>query len=286
MTDAWMPGAERVLAAADGGCLKGGVPRAVWLVLPGDPVRTTARESAESLVRLGRPCHLVWNPLTGDLAQLIPVTRAARALGWPAAHQAQSSQHAPRVRGWGAEATHGLACSPSADPLAPAARDGLPGVNNEGRVCAQIGVIGPPGSPFVHGPVTRLYEIMNWLDEWRVPHVGAGGRAALVPGGQAPHSRRNWARGGHFGASQVPGCAGGGPGAIDINPLTGAPCALPAIWPAAAAGMSAARGGTSGGAGWMPGGPGGTPGGPFRGPARIPAMTWQPRRTPARSAAP
>ena len=237
MTDAWMPGAQRVLTAADGGCLKGGVPRAVWLVLPGDPVRTTARESAESLVRLGRPCHLVWNPLTGDLAQLIPVTRAARALGWPAAaHQVQSSQHAPRVRGWNAEAApHGLACSPPADPLAPAARDGLPGVNNEGRVCAQIGVIGPPGSPFIHGPVTRLYEIMNWLDEWRVPRVGPASRRPQVPGGRAPHRRRDWARGGHFGASQVPGCVCGGPGAIDINPLTGAPRALPATWPAAAA---------------------------------------------------
>ena len=108
MTDAWMPGAERVLAAADGGCLKGGIPRAVWLVLPGDPVRTTARESAESLVRLGRPCHLVWNPLSGDLAQLIPVTRAARALGWPsAAHRVQPGQPLPGAHGWIAEAAPG-----------------------------------------------------------------------------------------------------------------------------------------------------------------------------------
>jgi hypothetical protein len=30
-----------------------------------------------------------------------------------------------------------------------------------------------------------------------------------------------WARGGHFGASQVPGCGNAGPGAIDIDRLTG-----------------------------------------------------------------
>ena len=192
MADAWMPGAERVPSAADGGCLKGGVPRAVWLVLPGDPARITARESAESLVRLGRPCHLVWNALTGDVAQLVPVTRAARALGWPAAaHRGQPSRPYPGTRGWTAEAApHELACRPEpADPLAPAARDGLPGVNNEGRVCAQIGVIGPPGAAFSHGPVTRLPEIMNWLDSWRVPRVGPASRMPQAPGGRAPQSR-------------------------------------------------------------------------------------------------
>ncbi len=261
MTDAWMPGAERVLAAADGGCLKGGIPRAVWLVLPGDPVRTTARESAESLARLGRPCHLVWNPLSGDVAQLIPLTRAARALGWPS--------DSPR-----------LACSPPGEPLAPAARDGLPGVNNEGRVCAQIGVIGQPGALFSNGSATRLHEIVKWLDSWRVPHGGPACRPPQAPAARAPRSRRDWARGGHFHASQVPGCPCARPMAIDSGRPTGAQRQRPAGWPAAAA-----PGGMPSGGGGTPAAPG-TPGGPFRGPARIPAMTRQPRRTPARSAAP
>jgi hypothetical protein len=290
VADAWMPGAERVLTAADGGCLKGGVPRAVWMVVPGDPVRTTARESAESLVRLGRPCHLVWNPLTGDVAQLIPVTLAARGLGWPAAaHRGQPSQHSPGAGGRTADAApHELACRPEpADPLAPAARDGLPGVNNEGRVCAQIGVIGPPGAPFTHGPVSRLHEIMNWLDSWRVPRVGPASRPPEAPGGRAPQRRRDWARGGHFGAAEVPGCTCGGSCAIDINRLTRTSRQLPATWPAAATPGRAgpgrpAPGGTSSGGGHPPGGPGE----PFREPPRIPAMTRQPRRTPARSAAP
>ena len=72
MTDAWMPGAERLSAAADGGGLKGGAPRAVWLVLHADPMTVSARAAAERLIELGRPRHLVWNPLSGDVAQLIP----------------------------------------------------------------------------------------------------------------------------------------------------------------------------------------------------------------------
>lgn len=64
MTDAWMPGAQRVPATADGGRMKGGAPRAVWLVLYANPLLVSARAAAERLIRLGRPCHLVWNPLS------------------------------------------------------------------------------------------------------------------------------------------------------------------------------------------------------------------------------
>jgi hypothetical protein len=34
-------------------------------------------------------------------------------------------------------------------------------------------------------------------------------------------SRVQWARGGHFGASQVPGCENAGPGAIEVDRITG-----------------------------------------------------------------
>ncbi len=49
------------------------------------------------------------------------------------------------------------------------------------------------------------------------------GRAPLpFPHGlTACGSRRLWARGGHFGASQVPGLTIAGPGGIDIEQLTG-----------------------------------------------------------------
>jgi hypothetical protein len=48
--------------------------------------------------------------------------------------------------------------------------------------------------------------------------IGIGVDGAI---GGAEGSRAAWARGGHFGASQVPGCAHVGPGAIDIHRLTG-----------------------------------------------------------------
>ncbi len=343
MTDAWMPGAERLSAAADGGRLKGGAPRAVWLVLDADPMRVSARTAAEHLIELGRPSHLVWNPLSGEVAQLIPAVRAGRALGWadgprwgsrsaglgwgpgPGAGQpgwstgcgwAQAPDSAPgsrarhpdwagdrdwkqqddwtRGREWaqepdwaddpdwtrdtswthGADWTQGIgwthgrgqrqtaaAAGPSpGEPTTPPARDGLAGVNNEGRLCVQIGVIGHPWAPFTDGPVVRAGEIVSWLDSWHVAHGWPAGRPAPFPGSTRPgcQRRRNWARGGHCGASQVPGCSGAGPGAIDIEELTG-----------------------------PPGGQRGTPAPRAPGtPARISAMTWQPRLTAARSAAP
>jgi hypothetical protein len=358
VTDAWMPGAQRLPAAADGGSLKGGAPRAVWLVLHADPMTVSARDAAERLIELGRPCHLVWNPLSGEVAQLIPVVRAARALGWaddprrgprsagpgwgPGARQPgwasgcgwteappwapetdaerqawaagrdwmrpgdwvqrheraqqpgwthdpdRTPGSATRGAGWtqdpdwtpGSGSTHGAdwtqgigwtdgwggrpmaaaAGRPPQEPITPSARDGLPGVNNEGRVCVQIGVIGHGWTPFTAGPVQHAREIVSWLDSWHVARGWPAGRPAPFPGSARPgqQRRRHWARGGHFGASQVPGCSGAGPGAIDIERLTGP--------------LSGQRGAS---------GPRGS-----GSPARISAMTRQPRLTAVRSAAP
>src|SRR6202034_672300 len=116
-------------------------------------------------------------------------------------------------------------------------------VNAEGRVCGKIGVRALASEPFTNGPMIGVEAIMGWLDSWGVPRrwpggqpgswteVGrAGGRAGVVGVGTggvggavggADGSRAVWARGGHFGASQVPGCAHVGPGAIDIHRLTG-----------------------------------------------------------------
>ena len=335
MTDAWMPGAQRLPAAADGGCLKGGAPRAVWLVLHADPVTVSARDAAERLIELGRPCHLVWNPLSGEVAQLIPVIRAGRALGWadgpqqgprsaglgwggqpgwgsgcgwadPAGRPGRSGgpdwaatatgrsratgrrttsgrssrtgpgpglDAGPRLDPWGGldaghrldprfgRAADGRGGGPPEEPIAPSARDGLAGVNNEGRVCAQIGVVGHGWAPFTTGPVRRAREIVSWLDSWHVARGWPAGHPAPFPGSARPgqQRRRAWARGGHFGASQVPGCSGSGPGAIDIERLTGPLTGGQRVAPAPR----------------VPGSP-----------ARISAMTWQPRLTAARSAAP
>ena len=306
MTDAWMPGAQRLPAAADGGGLKGGAPRAVWLVLHADPITVSACEAAERLIEVGRPCHLVWNPLSGEVAQLIPVVRAGRALGWPDGPRwgprsagpgwgpgpgagqpgwgsgcgwAEAPPWAPGTeaegRDWAADSdwmqpgdwaqhheraqerdwtqdpdwtpgtgsTHGAdwtqgigwthgsggrpmiatAGRPPEEPIVPSARDGLAGVNNEGRVCVQIGVIGHGWTPFTTGPVQHAREIVSWLDSWHVDRGWPAGHPAPFPGSvrAGQQRRRHWARGGHFGASQVPGCSGAGPGAIDIERLTG-----------------------------------------------------------------
>lgn len=64
---------------------------------------------------------------------------------------------------------------------------------------------------------------MDWLDSWDIPRRWpAGCPAAFGHAHTTQRSRRLWARGGHFGASQVPCCVAAGPGAIDIQRLTGA----------------------------------------------------------------
>jgi hypothetical protein len=210
---AWMPGACRIRADNDGGPLIGGAPRAVWLTLGTAPGSVSVQSAASRLISERRPCHLVWDPVTGDIAQLISVLRAGCALS-----AADHLDWAPgRVRG----------CPEN--------------VNAEGRVCVQIGVLGHPGEPFTGWPLPGIEAVVSWLDSWGVPrrwpagrpggyHVGMPGAATA---GADLRSRVAWARGGHFGASQVPGCDHAGPGAIDIDRLTGPhalqgrPCDLP-----------------------------------------------------------
>jgi len=231
----------RVRAEADGGALGGGAPRVVWLTLGSPANSVSVQSAAQRLVAEHRPCHLVWNPVTGELAQLISVLRAGRALG------------APDRLDWTPVRIHRRPEN----------------VNAEGRVCVQIGVLALPAEPFTNGPLIGVEAIMSWLDSWGVPRRwpggqpggwaeggraeggwAEGGRAAAARAGVgsgagtgvgtgagtgvggigigsggavggAEGSRAAWARGGHFGASQVPGCAHAGPGAIDIHRLTG-----------------------------------------------------------------
>ena len=197
MAHAWMPEAMRIRAEADGGALGGGAPRVVWLTLGSLANAVSVQSAAQRLVAEHRPCHLVWNPTTGEIAQLISVLRAGRALG------------APDRLDWTPVRIHRRPEN----------------VNAEGRVCVQIGVLALAAEPFTNGPMIGVEAIMSWLDSWGVPRRLAGsGRAAAglaARAGGAEGSRAVWARGGHFGASQVPGCAHVGPGAIDIHRLTG-----------------------------------------------------------------
>jgi hypothetical protein len=95
-------------------------------------------------------------------------------------------------------------------------------VGCEGRVCVQIIVVGSSRDPFTNGPLASLDSIMSWFDSWGVARRWPAGPP--LPSPQAYHSpriRRQWARGGHFGYSQVPGAGGPDPGGIDIRKITG-----------------------------------------------------------------
>jgi hypothetical protein len=165
-------------ARQDGGMLRGGAPRVVWLTSESDPHVVSARSVAADLIHEARPAHLVWNPCSGEVVQLVPATRAAAALGGR--------------------------------------------IGREGRVCVQIMVMGSSRDPFTTELLAGLDEIMRWLDSWGVSRRWPAGPPLPVP--QSYHSgrrRRDWARGGHFGASQVPETGHPDPGAIDVRRITG-----------------------------------------------------------------
>jgi hypothetical protein len=191
---AWMPGVKCIRAETDGGPLRGGAPRAVWLTLGAKPRAVSVQSAAQRLNAEGRACHLVWDPVTGEIAQLISVLRAGRALG--------TSEHL----NW----RHGQL-------LHPPAR-----VNSEGRICVQIGVLARPREPFTDEPMPGLAAILSWLDSWSVPRQWPAGAPGCDLDGPTERDRGLWARGGHFGASQVPECESLGPGRIDTDLLTGA----------------------------------------------------------------
>ena len=205
MAHAWMPEARRIRAAADGGPLGGGAPRAVWLTLGSPAGAVSVQSAAQRLVGEHRPCHLIWDPATGEMAQLISVLRAGRALG------------APDRLDW----------------MPNRVRRRPENVNAEGRVCVQIGVLAIASEPFTNGPLVGAEAIVSWLDSWGVARRWPAGQPAGWPDGGRPSGKASgglgggldsgaaWARGGHFGASQVPGCGHAGPGAIDIHRLTG-----------------------------------------------------------------
>jgi hypothetical protein len=193
VADAWMPGVRCIRAETDGGQPGGGAPRVVWLTLGADPRVISVCSAAQRLIQENRPCHLVWDPLTGDLAQLLPVVRAGCALGTP-----ENIDYAP-------------------DLLPYRRRE----VNREGRLCVQIGVLGSPREPFTSYQMIGLGEILAWLDSWQIPRRWPAGTPAPYRQATRSRSRALWALGGHFGASQVPDCESIGPGGIDIDQIAG-----------------------------------------------------------------
>ena len=186
--------------------LRGGAPRVVWQALGADPRQISASSAAQRLSEDGHPPHLVWNPLSGDIVQLIPVVRAACSLGgpegldYPVMSPAGPSGAAP-------------ACDPA---------------NRQGRLCVQVSVVAWAWEPFTDGPMHGAEALLGWLASWGVPTRWPAGRPApFMAARSAERSRAHWSMGGHFGASQVPGWDAAGPGHIEPA-LLGAPsCTVP-----------------------------------------------------------
>ena len=164
-----MRGARCIRAQTDGGQLGGGAPRVVWLTLGADPKAISAWSAAQRLNQEDRPCHLVWDPLRGEIAQMLPIVRAGCALG-----TRESIGYAP-------------------GPL-PHHPPSVNRVNREGRLCVQIGVLSTPREPFTSYHMIGLSEIMAWLDSWQIPRrwpAGCRPSSGSRPGRAAGHCGRS-----------------------------------------------------------------------------------------------
>lgn len=185
VADAWMPGVARLRTTKRHAPLLGGAPRAVWTTTETDPRIVSARSAAQSIAQSGRPAHLVWNPLSGEIVQLLPATVPAGEL----------CDTAPETGG---------------DP------------SLHGRVCLQVAVVGLASRPFTDEPMLAAEAIVSWLDSWQVARGWPCGTPGAAPGARDdPGSVRLWGHGGYYGHSQVPGTRTGAPGRVDIALLTG-----------------------------------------------------------------
>jgi len=187
----WVPGAK-VLAAHQDGTLLGGSRKVVWHTTENDPNYTSALAVARYLNSVGSQVHLVWNPNTGEMVQMIPANRGARGL---------------RNLGGGVQ------------------------TNNGGSVVFQIEVVGQAKNPWTeNGPCKNLDVIVAFLRQLGIEDVWPAGDLKPYPASYGgSRSTSAWGKSGHFGHSQVPENDHGDPGDINQKKITGsAPSTSPA----------------------------------------------------------
>ncbi|MFV2194567.1 hypothetical protein [Nocardiopsis sp. LOL_012] len=177
MAQAWMPGVERIDAAAAPTPPGFGAPRAVWTVTGTDPGSRSAAEEARRLACTGQAVHLVWNPRTGEVVQSLAATRRSPIPLGSTGHGAARTDH-----------------------------------GREGRVCLTVAVVALAEAPFTDGPMHGRAPLLAWMDSWEVARrwLGPGG-----DGSTRRASIREWSLGGHFGRDRVPGSSGSCPGRVD-----------------------------------------------------------------------
>jgi hypothetical protein len=192
-----LDGAILQVVSAAGGDLVGGPPRWVWHTYEADPHLLTAVAGARALRAAGHDVHFVFNPLSGQVAQMLPAYRSARAL---------------KNRAGGVQ------------------------TNRLGSVCLQVEVIGFAEHPFTSHLTAAgragLGKLVAFARAHGIPDVWPMGSPPEYPRGYAVRDPRVWtSRAGHYGHSQVPENDHGDPGAIDIRVLWAA--ATPALAPSA-----------------------------------------------------
>jgi hypothetical protein len=172
----YMPDATIIRPSSPGGAMRGGKPRAVWHTTESGQGRAALGSVTGFLILEKYEPHIVWDPISGGINQLLPATESARSL----------------VTG-----------------------------NRDGSVCIQIEVCGHAVDPFTDGPMAGFDRLMAWLDSWGIERSWPGGRPLAYPKSYGPLNGQRtaaaWAKGGHYGHSQVPGNLHGDPGAIDIS---------------------------------------------------------------------
>lgn len=184
MATNWLAGAKVIKAVTDGGSMIGGAPRVTWHTTESDPTKTSATAIANYLNRSTNCVHIVWNPVTGEIVQMIPANRGGRGL--------------KNVSG-GVQ------------------------TNRQGTVNIQIEVVGRAVNPFTDGPCRNLGQIVAWLRSHGIKDVWPNGAPKAYPGsyglGNGDRGLSQWAMSGHFGHSQVPENSHGDPGAVNAAKL-------------------------------------------------------------------
>lgn len=185
MTADWLDGATRLPSDHNGGSMTGGPPRWVWHTFEADPVRLSAAAGARSLIGSGNEVHFTFNPLTGDIVQILPASVAGRGLvNLPGGVQ----------------------------------------TNRMGSICLQVEVIAFASHPWTGYLTDRgragLARLVAFARAHGIPDVWPAGAPPAFPPGDGNRSASIWtSRAGHYGHSQVPENDHGDPGALDLRVL-------------------------------------------------------------------
>jgi len=181
----WCPGAEVISSSHNGGSMVGGPPRFVVHSYEADPAKVSAAAGARALIKAGNEVHLVFNPLSGDLVQILPASVAGRGLvNLPGGVQ----------------------------------------TNREGDTCVQVEVIAFAVNPFTRYMTdagwARWATVMDWVVSHGVHRRWPAGPPPAYPSGSSPRNPTVWTgQSGLFGHSQVPENTHGDPGAVNADRL-------------------------------------------------------------------